>query len=84
MLAQNDFPACAVGPGHHVTVTTVAFLSGLCVTNRTFKIEGLFYSIVDPSPAFFVVFVDQRGEEVGVKVLVLIRGYASTKMGTME
>src|SRR5215469_4058904 len=42
---QNEVPTCAVGLGHHVTVNTMAFLSGLCVTNRTFKIEGLFYDI---------------------------------------
>src|SRR5215469_17068500 len=47
--AQNEVPACAVGLGHRVAINTVAFLSGLCITYRTLKIEGLFYRIHGPS-----------------------------------
>jgi hypothetical protein len=43
--SPNEVPACVVGLGHHVTVYTVAFFSGLRVTNRTLKIEGLFCNI---------------------------------------
>jgi hypothetical protein len=43
--APNEVPACTVGLGHHVTVNTVTFFSGLCVTNRILKIVGLFYNI---------------------------------------
>jgi hypothetical protein len=88
--ASNEVPTYAVGLGHHVTVNTVAFLSGLCVANRTPKIEGLFYNIHCgphlPLGFFVVILVDQLGEDVEVKVLapVVIHGYASTKTGTME
>ena len=47
--AQNEVPACAVGLEHRVAINTVAFLSGLCITYRTLKIEGLFYRIHGPS-----------------------------------
>ena len=43
--AQNEVPARAVGLRHRVAINTVAFLSGLCVTYWTLKVEGLFCHI---------------------------------------